>query len=331
MAKSSLRPRDAVSLATVAASAGVSISTVSRIVNGHTGRASPETVLRVRQAVETLGYRPNQLGQALKHGRSRIDNPVMATIAASTEAALRDAGYVMILCDTHDRAELQDEYLEVMRSQLVQGYVVVAGVASPALARFVEEGAPIVFAARRNPCGAGGPFVGIDNRQAGSDAADYLMRRGITEAAVLHPTEGSSVTRERCDGFVIRFSGRGGTVARGEAPGLSHLEVGYAAARSLADLSPWPRAVMCVSDQIAYGAYRFTHERGIRVPDDCLIVGIDGNDLNQWVAPWLTSVKAPYREFGTHVVELLSLIWSGEHPADRIVPHSLAVADDNQP
>ncbi len=331
MRKTPVQPRERVSLATVAASAGVSIATVSRIVNGDTGRASRETVARVRQAVEALGYRPNQLGRALKHGRSRVvamlapnlDNPMMATIAASTEAALRDAGYVMILCDTHDRADLQDEYLEAMRSQVVEGTVMVASVASPGLARFVEEGGPVVFVVRRNPCGTGGPFLGIDNIGAGGHVAEFFLRRGITEAGVLYPTQGSSVTRERCEGFCARLAGLA-SVVRGEAPGLSHPEVGYQAARAMAAGSPWPRGIMCVSDQIAYGAYRFTREAGIRVPDECLIVGVDGNDLNQWLAPWLTSLKVPYREFGGHVVKMLSQIWSGERPDDRILPYSLA-------
>src|SRR4051794_13444990 len=103
-------PRESVSLATIAAEAEVSIATVSRIVNGQTHRASAETTKRVRKAIETLGYQPNQIGRALKRGKSRVvamltanlNNPVMATIASSTETALRAAGYVMILCDTHD-------------------------------------------------------------------------------------------------------------------------------------------------------------------------------------------------------------------------------------
>ncbi len=126
------------SLATVARAAGVSVATVSRIVNGKRGRASAETVARVEQAVARLGYRPNPVGRALKQRASRVvallapnlDNPAMAAIAVSTEAALRDAGYVTILCDTHDRAELQDEYLAAMRSQFVAGYVMVSAVAS---------------------------------------------------------------------------------------------------------------------------------------------------------------------------------------------------------
>ena len=117
-----------VSLGEVAAKAGVSISTVSRIVNGETRRASPETLARVQEAIKAVGYHPNQLGRALRNRESRLvamlaanlDNPVMATIAASTEAALREAGYTMILCDTHDRPDLQDDYLNAMRSQVVQ-------------------------------------------------------------------------------------------------------------------------------------------------------------------------------------------------------------------
>ncbi|HXP97727.1 MAG TPA: LacI family DNA-binding transcriptional regulator, partial [Telmatospirillum sp.] len=126
------------SLATVATRANVSISTVSRIVNGQTHRASPETIERVRKAIEEVGYRPNHIGRSLRRRETRLvamlvanlDNPVMATIAASTEAALRAAGYVMVLCDTHDRADLQDDYLYAMRSHGVQGYVLVSCVPS---------------------------------------------------------------------------------------------------------------------------------------------------------------------------------------------------------
>lgn len=113
-AKAARPPKDGVSLATVARETDVSVATVSRIVNGKSGRASPDTVARVEQAIARLGYRPNPVGRALKRRASRVvamlspnlDNPAMAAIAVSTEAALRDAGYVMILCDTHDRVDL---------------------------------------------------------------------------------------------------------------------------------------------------------------------------------------------------------------------------------
>jgi LacI family transcriptional regulator len=307
------------------------MSTVSRIVNGETGRASAATVERVRRAIAAVGYRPNHLGRALRRGETQVvamlsanlDNPAMATIAASTEAALREAGYVMILCDTHDRAELQDEYLHAMRAQAVQGYVLVASVPSPGLDAFLAQGAPIVFVGRP---GAAGAFVGIDNRQAGADAADYLWSRGVTEPAVLYPSQGSSTTRERVAGFCARMAKLGAPhprIHRAEAPGLSHLDVGYRAACDLVARAGWPRGMMCVSDQVAYGVYRLAHETGKRVPDDCVIVSIDGTALNAWLAPWLASVETPFQEFGPKIVERLLDIWAGKPPISTILPHRL--------
>jgi LacI family transcriptional regulator len=321
------------SLATIAAEAGVSMSTVSRIVNGETGRASAATVERVRRAVAAVGYRPNHLGRALRRGETQVvamlsanlDNPVMATIAASTEAALREAGYVMILCDTHDRADLQDEYLRAMRAQAVQGYVLVSSVPSRELDAFVREGTPIVFVGRPSATGAGA-FVGIDNRQAGADAADYLWSRGVTEPAVVYPTQGSSATRARVAGFCERIVALGTPeprILKAEAPGLSHLDVGYRAARDLVARAGWPRGMMCASDQIAYGVHRLAHETGARVPDDCVLVSIDGSALNAWLAPWLVSVQAPFHEFGPRIVERLLEIWAGKPPTRSILPHRL--------
>jgi LacI family transcriptional regulator, galactose operon repressor len=324
-----------VSLATVAAEAGVSVATVSRIVNGETRRASSETVERVQRLVATLGYRPNHVGRTLRRRESKIvamlspnlDNPAMAAIAASVETALRSAGYVMILCDTHDRADLQDAYLHAMRSQVVQGYVVVNAVRSDALSESVARGDPIVFVGRRNPDG-GGSFVGIDDRRAGADAADHLWALGIRDLAVIQPTQGSSATRDRVGGFITRLVELGlprEALRTADAPGLSHLEVGYAAARRLVEGQSWPQGLLCPSDLMAYGTYRLASEMGIRIPQQSRIVGIDDNALNAWIAPWLTSVHIPYADFGARVLENLQSLWAGEQPAEQLLQHQLVV------
>ncbi len=327
--------QEPVSLAAVAAQAGVSVATVSRIVNGETRRASAETVERVQKLVATLGYRPNHAGRTLRRRESRIvamlspnlDNPAMAAIAASVETALRSAGYVMILCDTHDRAELQDEYLHAMRSQVVQGYVLVNAVRSEALSASVARGDPIVFVGRRNPDG-GGSFVGIDNRRAGADAADHFWAQGIRDLATIHPTQGSSASRDRVDGFSTRLAELGlqdEALRRAEAPGLSHLEVGYAAAKRLVEGQPWPQGLFCPSDLMAYGAYRLALEHGKQIPRECRILGVDDNALNAWIAPWLTSVRIPYPDFGAEVVDQLQALWAGGQPSERLLPHQLIV------
>ncbi len=327
--------QEPVSLATVAAQAGVSVATVSRIVNGETRRASAETVERVQKVVAALGYRPNHVGRTLRRRESRIvamlspnlDNPAMAAIAASVETALRSAGYVMILCDTHDRPDLQDEYLHAMRAQVVQGYVLVNAVPSEALSASVARGDAVVFVGRRNPDGQGS-FVGIDNRRAGADAADHLWARGIRDLAATYPSQGSSTTRDRVDGFINRLAELGmppNMIRQAAAPGLSHLEVGYAAAQRLVEGQSWPRGLFCPSDLMAYGAFRLASERGIQVPQECRIVGVDDNALNAWIAPWLTSVRIPYADFGAKVVDQLQALWAGERPSEQLLPHELIV------
>lgn len=324
------------SLATVARRAGVSIATVSRIVNGQVDRASAETVARVRTLVRELGYEPNSVGRALKRRANHIvamlspnlDNPAMGAIAASTEAALREAGYAMILADTHDRPDLQDFYLKAMRAQLVQGYVIVSAVDSPGLAAVVAANEPVLFVNRRNPATRAGPFVGIDNHAAGADAARLFLARGIERPAVLHSALTSSAIADRVAGFLDALVAAGApraAIAQATAPGLAHLEVGYAAARALVGQHGWPQGLLCVSDMMAYGAHRFAIESGVCVPDGCLMVGIDDNALNPWLAPWLSSVHVPYEDFGTAIVEHLQAIWAGHRPGDRLLPHRLVV------
>lgn len=328
-------PQSQASLVTVAREVGVSVATVSRIVNGKSGRASVETVARVEAAIARLGYRPNPVGRALRRRASRVvamlapnlDNPAMAAIAVSTEAALRDAGYVMILCDTHDRAELQDEYLRAMRSQFVAGYVMVSAVRSRGLEEAIGRGDPMVFVARRNPFG-GGAYVGIDNRAAGADAADFLLKRGIERPAVLMAAQNASSTAERAAGFIERLVQRGvaaDDIRRASAPGLSHIEIGYAAAGALIREGGWPQGLFCVSDLIAYGAYRLAGECGVPIPQACVVVSVDGNAINAWIAPWLESIRIPYESFGRHVVAQLRSLWSGAATAEVHVPHGLLI------
>jgi LacI family transcriptional regulator len=323
-------PED-VSLATVAARAGVSVSTVSRIVNGEMRRASPATVARVLDAIEAVGYRPNPVGRALKSGQSQLvamiaanlDNPAMATIASSTEAALREAGYVMVLCDTHDRPELQDEYLYAMRAQMVRGYVLVAAVASPGLSELSASGAPAIFVNRRNPTGSG-PFVGIDDGAAGAAVADYFADLGRRAPAVVFPRLGSSASRDRVSGFLARLRERGWSdeaIIRADGDGRSHLQIGYDAGARIFSGTDTPDAVLCVSDQIAYGVNRRARERGLKVPGDCDLVSIDGTPLNQWVAPWLKSIEIPYAIYGAEIVAGLQLIWRGEAFGERLLPY----------
>lgn len=316
----------AASIGDVAKRAGVSIATVSRVVNGIANKASAETVERVRTAIAAVGYRPTGAGQALRKGRSRLvavlaanlANPAMTAIAASIETSLREVGLAMVLCDTHDRPDLQDEYLMEMRAQAVRAIVMLGAVESDQLSAALAGEAPVLFVNRRCPGGLSAPFVGIDNFAAGAAVADFLKtRRPNGRVAVIHGPLTSSATADRIMAFCRSFEDATGRLAARDivtGPGLDHLEIGHSAMTSLLARGALPTSIFCSSDLIAFGAYRCLRAAGRAVPRDVLLVGFDDSPLNDWVAPWLSSVRVPYRDFGTTIVSALERIWRHETP-----------------
>lgn len=319
-----------VSIRTVAARAQVSIATVSRVVNGLSNVASPDTVARVKAAIAELGYRPSSAGRSLRQRESRLvaviaanlANPAMTAIAASVEVALRSRGLVLALCDSHDQAELQDEYLLEMRAHLVRATVLLGAVASPKLSAMIETGEPLVFVNRRCPGDADQPFIGIDNRQAGWDAAAFLLEKGVRDVAVAHGSLASSATMDRIAGISGAFAAAGLPVPPDHflsTPGAEHLDIGYRAADHLLSTARTPDGMICASDMIAFGAHRRFVEAGLAPGAMPRILGFDDNPLNPWVAPWLSSVRIPYQAYGEAVVRIMD----ADAPGSIVLGHEI--------
>jgi LacI family transcriptional regulator len=291
----------------VAAAAGVSTATASRVLNGIAGKATEETVLRVRDAAARLAYRPLAAARELRRGVAELvvllapnlANPTMATLAAAIEAALRPDGIGVVLCDTHDEVALQDDALAATRALRPRATVLLGAVASPALARHLAEGDRLLFVGRRCPHAPRAPFVGIDDRAAGRAVAEALREGGCRRLGVVHGPLFSSATAERVAGFRAA-AGRGlaaADVLGGD--GLDHLRIGAAAAARWRDRASRPDGIMCTSDLIALSAHRVLTASGQAAPP--IIWGFDGSPLNRWVAPWLSSVVLPYAEIGAAV------------------------------
>jgi LacI family transcriptional regulator len=106
------------------------------------------------------------------------------------------------------------------------------------------------------------------------------------------------------------------------------MTIGYRCAPALlTERTPGRCGVFCSSDLIAYGAQRAITEAGLRVPEDVTLVGFDDNPLNDWVAPWLTSVRVPYDSFGDAVVKGLRAVWAGDATRTTLLEHRLVVRD----
>jgi LacI family transcriptional regulator len=179
-----------------------------------------------------------------------------------------------------------------------------------------------VFVNRRDPTGKG-PFVGIDDRAAGAAVADHFVGLGRRAPAVVFPQISSSASRDRVSGYLARLREHGwsdAAIIQADGDGRSHLQVGYDAGAKIFARHKIPDAILCVSDQIAYGVNRRALERGLKIPGDCDLVSIDGTPLNAWVAPWLKSIEIPYAVYGAEIVAGLQLIWRGESFGERLLP-----------
>lgn len=325
----------------VAARAGVSIATVSRVLNGIKSRANEETQARVRKAVEDLDYRPAHVGRALRMGQTKlvallipdISNAFYSAIARAVESALRTRDHTMILCNTNEDPSLQDFYLDEMLSHHVHGIALLGAVDSPGLERVLRQNLPIAFVNRKPPCG-GGVFVGIDNHAAGKAVAQHFLKQGFRDCAVFRGPQHSSASRGRYEGFVSELAASGVALEEEKIrdSGLS-IEGGYIEATRLFESGVRPRAIFCSNDLVAYGVFRRCRELALAVPQDLAIFGFDDNPLNEWVAPWLSTVHIPIDAFGVAVTDALARLWAGGGNADiaELLPFSLVLRGSAEP
>ena len=318
--------------------AGVSKATVSRVVNGITDKVSEPTRARVLETIEALDYRPSRAGSTLRQGRSNLVAVLIpdaggaynAAVAAAVEQALRSQGKIIVLGNTGENPEVQDNLLREMRSLLVAGIVMLGAVRSAELEACMRARIPVVFVNRRSPTHVVGPFVGIDNVLAGREVARHLAGRGHRDVYLLHGPLGSSATRGRLAGFVAEYDklAKGARYSQVELHAGDRKRAGYdTMAALLAERNP-PNAMFCTTDEIAYGAAKCCQEHGLRIPQDIEIVGFDGSPLNAYLAPWLTTVSVPYEDFGPAVAGVLKKLWTADPStvSDVVLPFRLIVS-----
>jgi LacI family transcriptional regulator len=311
----------------VAREAGVSISTVSRVVNGVANKVSADTLERVRAIIADMDYRPARIGRALRTAQTQLvallipdtTNTFYAAIANSIEAAMAGTGHSMILCNTGENPAVQDHYLDEMEAHMVRGVALLGAVDSPGLRKMARRNQPIVFVNRKPPAGIYGPFIGIDNGKAGRDVAGHFLERGFRPCGAIHGPLTSSASRERFEGYRDRLAEGGQPLDTQFVRGAElSMQSGYDAATLLLGGRRKPRAIFCGNDLIAYGAFRRCGELGLRVPDDIALFGFDDNPLNEWIAPWLSTVHVPYDSIGTIVMTELERLWEGKGAARRV-------------
>ncbi|MBN1122288.1 MAG: LacI family DNA-binding transcriptional regulator [Anaerolineae bacterium] len=305
----------------VAKRAGVAPITVSRVVN-NSGYVSDKTRIRVEQAIEELGYIPNMLGPSLRFKQTNtlaliltdITNPFWTTVARGAEDAASESQYNLILCNTDESEEKQNQYTQMLLRRQTDGILLVPASSTPQAVELLQrQKVPTVILDRRVP------GVEIDEVRSDSEVGGYLATRHLVEmehrhVALLTGPENVSTAKDRADGFCRALN----EFHLGCPPefiqwGKFTQESGYEATKRLLQFDPRPTALVAGNNFIAIGAMTALNEAGYRVPEDMAIVAFDDLPVALTIEPFFTVVVQPAYEMGYQATQLLISRLAGEH------------------
>ncbi|RBM12717.1 LacI family transcriptional regulator [Streptomyces sp. PT12] len=328
--------RARVTIADVAALAGVSIGTASKALNDR-GKLRDETRARVAEAARRLGFRPNEMARSLLSGRSftvgllttdhvgRFSLPVLL----GAEDALGAGEISVFLCDTRGDAIRERHHLKALASRRVDG-LIVAGRRTdprPPLRQFLDV--PVVYAMAPSTS-EDDMSVAPDERQGARDAVRHLIAAGRTRIAHITGPARHHSSQARADAFRQALAEAGLEPAGGHVLfGEWNEPWGRQAVQHILHAEPRCDAVFCGSDQIARGAADSLRELGERVPEDIALVGFDNWDVMSTACrPPLTTVDMELSELGrAAAVRLLEAIDDQPQPGTRYLPCRLVIRD----
>jgi len=334
-------PGSRASLKHVAERAGVSVKTVSNVVNGYL-HVTASTRARVQQAIDELNYRPNLAARQLRQGRSdvialalpELDLPYFAELARSVIKCAEEKGWTVLIDQTDGLAEREQLVLDGIRGRLIDGLILSPIALGAAELERRRDTTPLVLLGERVFDGPA-DHVAIDNVAAARTATTHLVELGRTRiAAIGAQPQPSSVTAH------LRLRGYQEALAEASLPAQPewvvevdqyHRADGAAAMRCLLDLAEPPDAVFCFNDLMALGALREAHDHDVRVPEDLAVVGWDDIEDGRYSTPTLTTISPDKQKIASVAVEFLAarLVSGSEPPHEVTAPFTLAVRESS--
>lgn len=290
----------------VAALAGVSASTVSRVLSGKS-YVNEQTRQRVLEAVKTMNYSPNALAKGLKLGRSNtialmvpsIQNLIFPDITRGVEDTARKNGFTVVLCNTDEDVEVEKSYINKLQKRWIDGFIVCSMLpGSDHIRALREEGFPLVLV---NRCDKNENLdaVVVDNYQAAYDAVNYLVRTGHSRIALALGRPEVILYRERLEGYLAALHDNHLPVEENlilrETNGNNSF---YYLTKNMLSVKPWPDAIFATSDPKAIVILHALHDMGVRIPEDISVLGFDNVGLSSLVEPPLSTVSQPLYEMG---------------------------------
>jgi DNA-binding LacI/PurR family transcriptional regulator len=322
----------------VAALAGVSIKTVSNVVNGYL-HVAPDTRARVQAAVDELGYKPNVAARQLRSGRSgvialalpELQSPYFAEIAGLIVQAAERRSWTVLIDQTDGQPDRERNLVAGLRRHAIDG-VIFSPLALAGAELTSGDGTPMVLLGERVSHGPADHVV-IDNEVAAADATEHLAGLGRKRVAAIGAQDfPSAVTaQQRLAGYRRALAGAGLPAHPGLVVPVAsfHRADGAAAMARLLETAEPPDAVFCFNDLLALGAIRTLLKRGLRVPDDVAVIGFDDIEDGRFSTPTLSTIAPDMAGIAEIAVGLLAerMGQSKEPPREVRVTHRLVARE----
>lgn len=316
-----------VTIKDIAAKVGVSVATVSNVLNNkpNVGSTARRKVLR---AAKDLGYRPHRAAQAMRKGRTHsiglvlpdLTNPFFPQLAQAIENKARDLGLLVCLIDSQDSTAGEADGVTLLSQHGVDGLIwCPVGTGVPPPIRTLDR--PVVLIDRPRP---GFPVVHSNYLMGGELLARHALQRGHSRVGLLSGPRNVVSAQQRRDGFVKAFPDR--------------VEIAWEVRMGFDGVLP-PEAcelllqrkgatlIVCGNDLIAVNAMRFLSQHNVRVPHDVSFVGFDDISWARIVTPRLTTIAQPLVEIGTRALEVLQIRMSGTTLASRVTVFDVSLIE----
>ncbi|MER7506331.1 LacI family DNA-binding transcriptional regulator [Nonomuraea pusilla] len=317
----------------VAAAAGVSVATVSRVLNDSPS-VNDETRRRVYDAMSALNYVPNAVARSLRTTATRtigliigdILNPFFTELARGVEDEARREGYTVVMGNADERPDEQDHYVRTLLEQRVDGLLICpTAELTPLVQQLAEAGRPLVFL-DRSIAGLDVPTVRSDGASAIAELVRHLREQGHRRIALASGPATLSTGRERTEAFAAAMAAEG-LELRPEyvRPGDFREGSGRRITAELLDLPEPPDAVFFGDNLMTLGGLEEIRARGLRIPRDVAIASFDDVTWFKHIDPPVTAIAQPAAEMGRHAVRLLLSRVNGRPAASAVLPATLVI------
>lgn len=318
----------------VAREAGVSMATVSRVVNNNPN-VKPQTRKKVNEAIEKLKYRPNAVARGLASKKTTtvgvvipdISNNIFAEVARGIEDIATMYHYNIILCNADKQKDKEIRVINTLLEKQVDGLLFMGGtITDEHIRAFDSASIPVVLCATTDPLGTA-PSVDIDHEAAAFDAVQALIEQGHRDIAMISGTlEDPTNGYARHQGYkdALQKAGIGFREDYVRVGNYSY-ESGLELAAYFLQLDNRPTAIFTANDEMAIGVIHTIQDHGLKVPDDISVISVDNIRMASMVRPQLTTVAQPMYDIGAVSMRLLTKFMNKEDVDNTrvILPHRL--------